>query len=212
MSGVRINNQPPLWRAVTLNIRAEASEAGKRLPALSTALGKIQDTFNSVIGQLSTWQIGDVTRLDITDRTGKSIGWVGVNGKAEGAALNSFRAYSDGAHLGTGRLTAPAQISGAATNLLTVGTDDQIQVLDFAAGGGAYTYNIDLDTVAAFEGAVFYLKVTKAASTNPTIVVRNGSGGSSLVSLNNANAENYGGVFVFDGTNWNKIIFAKNDL
>jgi len=212
MAGVRIDSKPPLPAPITLNIRGDANELGQKFASAASALNRIQDTFNKLIEVLSKWSVGEVTRLILTDTTGKQIGWLGLKGNDSGLAINTIRAYSNGSHLGVGMITAPAQVTGSATNLLTVSLDDQVQVFDFAAGGGAYTYNIDLDTVGAFEGAVFYLKITKAASTNPTIVVRDGSGGSTLVSLNNGNAENYGAVFVFDGANWVKLVFAKNDI
>lgn len=118
-------------------------------------------------------------------------------------------------HLGLGLVDTPTQITSGGTRLLKVGTDNPVQDLNFGAGAGAYTYNIDLDRSAGgkhFAGAMWLLKITKPASANPTIVVRDGSGGTALVSLNNAVAENYIGIFVFNGSNWVKFAFAKNDL
>lgn len=127
--------------------------------------------------------------------------------------INGMQALADGMQIGMGRVTAPAQVSAAATTTLTVGTNDSQQRFDFAAGGGAYTYNIDLiKSAGEVEGCQFELYISKAASTNPTIVVRNGSGGATLVSLNNGTAQNWYMKFVFDGTNWVKQAAIINDL
>lgn len=146
----------------------------------------------------------------------------GVDGtivfSAGGAAIakvnsSSIYAAGDGMQVAGGRVTAPAQVSSGTTVTLTVGTNDQVQRYDFAAGGGTYTYNIDLlKGVGEVEGNYFELYINKAASANPTIVVRNGSGGSSLLSINNASAQNWYTKFVFDGTDWVKQAAIINDL
>jgi len=127
--------------------------------------------------------------------------------------LNGMQAVADGMQIGMGRVTASAQVSSGTTVTLTVGTNDSQQRYDFAAGGGAYTYNIDLiKSAGEVEGCQFELYIKKAASTNPTIVVRNGSGGSTLLSINNASAQNWYTKFVFDGSNWVKQAAIINDL
>jgi len=97
---------------------------------------------------------------------------------------------------------------------LDIKVDDPLQQFNFQAGGAAYTYNIDLQESGAFEGDVFRLFISKDATANPTIVVRTDDGASpaNLVSLNNANAEDYAMEFRFDGTNWIKWQVCLNDL
>lgn len=124
----------------------------------------------------------------------------------------SSRVSESGGNVGLGQVNSPATITAAATNLLTIDTDEQVQRIDFGAGAGIYTYNIDLDLTDAFEGACFWLYISKAASANPTIRVRNGSGGANLISLNNGLAQNYSMMFIFDGTNWLKQSGILNDL
>ncbi|HZO57460.1 MAG TPA: hypothetical protein VFB63_32410, partial [Bryobacteraceae bacterium] len=191
------------------NLATHAGVAKKRFPELAQFIDQLQATINSIVVSLQKYRIGELSLVKILSATGKQIGWLGVNGNTDGIAIQTLRAYEDGAQIGTGRLNAPAQISAGATNLLTVGSDDQVQVFDFAAGAGAYTYNIDLDTAGAFEGAVFFIKIKKAASANPTIVIRNGSGGTTLLALNSIAAEVYSGHFIFDGTNWIKWIYTN---
>jgi len=137
---------------------------------------------------------------------------VKMQGDKKVVISGSVQFDDDGSNAGVGLVNAPAQIDSAGTDLLTVGTDNQVQRYDFAAGGGAYTYNIDLDDTNAYEGAAFYIYIHKAASANPTINVRNKSGGSNIISLNNGNEEDYGCIFVFDGTDWQKLIVCLNDL
>jgi hypothetical protein len=108
--------------------------------------------------------------------------------------------------------TTVAQVTAAADVTLIVGTSNPVRRYDFAAGGGTYTYNIDLSTAGAANGDTFELYINKAASTNPTIVVRNGVAGATLVSLNNGSAQNYYSKFIFDGTNWLKMAFVLNTL
>lgn len=103
-------------------------------------------------------------------------------------------------------------VTAAGTNLLTVGLDAQTELFSFGAGGGAYTYNIDLDKVGAIAGNSFSISITKAASTNPTIVVRNGSAGTTLISINNASAQTWDTLFVYNGTDWVKVRAVLNDL
>ena len=119
---------------------------------------------------------------------------------------------ADGANWGLGKVNAPAQISAGATLQLTAGTSKQVQYLDFAAGGGAYTYNVDLlkGSGTAIIGSVMYFNIVKAASTNPTITFRNGSGGSTIISINNASAQNIYCSFIYDGTNWKRLAYVVN--
>ena len=119
---------------------------------------------------------------------------------------------ADGANWGLGKVNAPAQISAGATLQLTAGTSKQVQYLDFAAGGGAYTYNVDLlkGSGTAIIGSVMYFNIVKAASTNPTITFRNGSGGSTIISINNGTAQNIYVSFIFNGTDWKRLAYVVN--
>lgn len=103
-----------------------------------------------------------------------------------------------------GKVNSVSTVSAGATLDLVVGTDKSIQRFDFDAGGGAYTYYIDLDLLSSdlFEGAMFHLRIDKAASTNPTITVRNGTAGSTLKSINGASAEFWTLDFVYSGSAW----------
>ncbi len=125
---------------------------------------------------------------------------------------DSLKFNAEGSMNALGKYNAPAQIIAAGTDLLTVHTDNQVQFYDYAAGAGAYTHYIDLDLTNAYEGAIFYIYIKKAASTNPTTIVRNGSGGATLISLNNANAENYACMFIYTGSAWVKFLCALNTL
>lgn len=120
---------------------------------------------------------------------------------------------TDGKQVAVGRITSNAQVTAAGTDLLTVSTDDAIQRYDFAAGTGSYTYNIDLANGSeAIEGATFELYISKDNSPNPTINIRNGSGGSNLISINDANTESWYVVCRHDGTNWVRQTAIINDL
>lgn len=130
----------------------------------------------------------------------------------DGIRVDGSSVYTEAGSNAAVGLVNSTSASSADTDLLTVGTDNQVQYYTLSAGVGAYTYNIDLDTTDAYEGSVFYINIDKAASTNPTINVRNGSGGSNILSINNASAENYGTMFIFDGTNWLRFICNINDL
>jgi len=121
-------------------------------------------------------------------------------------------AVVDNTHFGTGHTTEVAQVSAADTVTLGVGTEDQVQRYDFAAGSGGYTYNIDLQKGPAVEGSHFKIHIVKAASANPTIKIRNGDAGADLISLNNGNAEDWYFEFNYDGTDWKKEIGCLNDL
>ncbi len=211
MSGLRIDNRQLLGDVSPANLTTHAGEAKKKAPGLALFIDQITKTINSIVVSAQQYKIGETPLAKLLNATGKQIGWFGVNGTQDGAALQTLRAYEDGAHIGMGRITTPAQITSAATNLLTVGVDNQIQAFDFAAGGAPYTYNIDLDKVGAFPGAAFYLVINKAPSTNPTIVVRNGSGGGTFATINDAGADNYGALYVFNGSDWAKIFFVRND-
>jgi hypothetical protein len=118
---------------------------------------------------------------------------------------------------GSTSILVNASVSAAATDLLSVGSSPVTQTFTFAAGGGAYVYNIDLSKTllngqAIVAGAIFNINITKAASTNPTINIRNGSGGSNIISINNASAQNWATQFMYDGTNWNRLVAVVNTL
>lgn len=55
-----------------------------------------------------------------------------------------------------------------------------------------------------------YFNVVKAASTNPTITFRNGSGGSTIISINNGTAQNIYVSFIFNGTDWKRLAYVVN--
>ena len=75
-------------------------------------------------------------------------------------------------------------VTAAATLLLNVSSSNQVNGINFTAGTGPYTYNIDFDAVGAMPGDIFELTINLPSSANPTVLVRNGSGGATLLTLN----------------------------
>ena len=113
--------------------------------------------------------------------------------------------------------TENGSVSAAATDLLVPNVASVVETFTFAAGGGAYIYDIDLSKTYpnganVVAGTMFYINITKPASTNPTINVRNGSGGSNIISINNASAQNWATQFMYDGTNWIRLVAVVNSL
>lgn len=111
---------------------------------------------------------------------------------------------SDGANIGLGKRTVTAVTAADGTNTLTVGTDNQLQRLTFA-DAASYTRNIDLVGVAA--GNTFVLDLALAQNTGAnvtTVVLRNGSGGSTLATITGAltGAVKRYVLAHFDGTDW----------
>jgi hypothetical protein len=111
-----------------------------------------------------------------------------------------------------GNLLVNTAIIAAGTDLLTVNVDAPVELFTFNAGAGAYTYDIDLDHTGAVAGNMFMINITKAASTNPTIVVRDGSGGSTIISINNGTAENIQCLFMYTGTAWVRLEAIVNSF
>jgi hypothetical protein len=112
-------------------------------------------------------------------------------------------------------LVEDTTVSSAGSSSIAIGgTDNLNRRFQFDAGAGAYTYNIDLQEAGAVEGQMIRLYISKAASANPTIVVRTDDGASpvNLISINNANLENYDCEFRFNGTAWEKWRATLNDL
>ncbi|MFA8227654.1 hypothetical protein, partial [Escherichia coli] len=54
-----------------------------------------------------------------------------------------------------------------------------------SAGTGAFTYSIELDKVSAVVGDIVYIKIAGSSSANPTVLVKNGIGGTTLSTFNN---------------------------
>lgn len=77
-----------------------------------------------------------------------------------------------------------------------------------AAGAGAYTRKLTLDTAEAMDGAIFRVYIELAASGNPTIEIRNESAAGTLLQTISGDTDNAGYfLFVaeFNGTTWQKI-------
>lgn len=79
-------------------------------------------------------------------------------------------------------------ISAAGTTLLNVESSFQTHGINLATGAGTYTHNIDFDSDDALPGDEFNLTLNLPSSTNPTVVLRDGSGGSTLETLNSGGA------------------------
>lgn len=122
------------------------------------------------------------------------------------AAASPYRIFVQAPRPKYNGAVTTTNISAAATNLLTLEIDAQSTRFSMGAGGGAYTYNIDLDTVGALEGDVFKVWVAMPSSTNPSVVFRNGSGGATLHTLNTASATRYACEFHYTGANW--VVFG----
>lgn len=105
---------------------------------------------------------------------------------------------------GFAKYTDHGSYSVAGTEVLYPGFSGECHKYSLIVGAGTYTRNIDLDTVSAVTGDVFELKFTFLNTTNPTVVIRQGAGGSTLVSLNNGTGANWFPKlrFVFNGTGW----------
>jgi len=107
--------------------------------------------------------------------------------------------------------------SNAALNLAAAGTTDikntqtwliGQSALVLAAGSGAFAANLTLDPANALAGAVLYLPIDLAASTNGTLYVYDSStSGTLLQTLTNpdANARSYLLICRFDGMHWHKM-------
>lgn len=99
-------------------------------------------------------------------------------------------------------------ISATGTTTLTLGANDLIKTtkLTVTAPAGAYTHIVVLSTTNANAGDRYEVIALVPASAVPTIEVRNAtSGGTLLQSLNNidaAEALQWSGVFVYDGSAW----------
>ena len=107
--------------------------------------------------------------------------------------LSAFQNYND-----------RGAISAAATAILRPGFDAMANRWQMSAGGGAYTYNIDLDIDSAVDGDRFDLRFHFDNTVNPTVVIRNGSGGSTILSLNNATGAIWRPktILVYNGSGW----------
>lgn len=82
-------------------------------------------------------------------------------------------------------------LSIALTDVLYVGVDAQYRKYNVAVGAGVYVVNLDLDTATAVKGDVFEFRFTFLNSTNGTVNIRQGSGGSNIVVLNNGTGANW---------------------
>lgn len=76
------------------------------------------------------------------------------------------------------------------------------------AGGGAYTHKLVLDTGNPVTGAVYRIAIDIVASVNPTIEIRNATGGGTLLDTvvgDAVDAQYYVFEGFYDGAEWKKI-------
>ena len=99
-----------------------------------------------------------------------------------------------------GKVVGNATVSSAGTLELDIVNNQQVQRCGFSAGGGPYTYNIDLLTDGVLNGDFFEIYVNLPSSTNPSVVFRNGAGGATLATLNVASSTKYNCRFVYADT------------
>ena len=118
------------------------------------------------------------------------------------AAASPYRIFVQAPRPKYNGVSSTQSISAAATNLLTLEIDPQVNRFSLGAGAGPYTYNIDLDTAGALQGDVLKVWIAMPSSTNATAVFRNGSGGATLHTLNTASATRYACEFVYTGSAW----------
>ncbi len=95
-------------------------------------------------------------------------------------------------------------LSVALTDVLYPGVDALKRKYSVAVGAGVYVVNLDLDTATAVKGDVFEFRFTFLNSTNGTVNIRQGSGGSNLVVLNNSTGANWFPClrFINNGAGW----------
>lgn len=102
-------------------------------------------------------------------------------------------------------------ISAAGTTTITLAALNLRKTAQAAVSGGAgtYTHVIVLDTTNANAGDVAVVTLDMAASTNPTLEVRNAtSGGTLLDTIHDTSGTEtleWSGEYVFNGTAWVKV-------
>jgi len=111
-----------------------------------------------------------------------------------------------------GNVLVNAPVIAAGTDLLTVNVSAPVELFTFNAGAGAYAYHIDLSHTGAVAGNIFMINIQKAASANPTIDVRDGSGGSAIITINNGTAENIQCLFMYTGAAWVRLEAVINSF
>lgn len=163
---------------------------GSAGPTITSAF-KVSSTCNDIyLGQHSFIGTNPTTKYDVS------------------AAASPYRIHVHAARPTYNGTSGVTSLSVAGTDLLTLDTDAQVRRYSATAGVGVYTYNIDLDTAGALEGDTILVRIAMAASTNPTVVVRNGSGGATLETFNVALTTFYACQFVYTGSAW--VTFSVN--
>lgn len=104
-------------------------------------------------------------------------------------------------------LGSSSSLSAAATITFTIEESQQLRILNFGAGTGAFNYDVQLDKANARPGDFLDIRLTFAASTNPTCRILNGISGPVLGSVQGSagSTTRYFARLVYDGGNW---IFA----
>lgn len=76
-------------------------------------------------------------------------------------------------------------VAAAGTLTIEPRLDPSRYYIIMSAGTGAFTYSIELDKVSAVVGDIVYIKIAGSSSANPTVLVKNGIGGTTLSTFNN---------------------------
>lgn len=166
----------------------------------SNTLARFDDViFHSLTG--TTFEF-DATDLDITlgphEFRAMSPGY--------GTASASYRNKIVGRNNRHGNgVSAETTVSAAGTGNVIPHNNYQVLRYFGNTGAGSYTYAIELRTdQGAKNGDGIVLLLRFAASTNPNFSVKNGTGGSTIMTFANAGgtARTVRAEFAFDGTNW----------
>lgn len=109
----------------------------------------------------------------------------------------------------TGRLkyraiSSSASIVAASSINLTVDDQQQYRILNFGAGTGPFTYDVNLDKANARQGDFIDIRFVFSASSNPTCRILNGISGPPIGSIsgNSGSITFYSARVVYDGGNW----------
>ena len=101
-------------------------------------------------------------------------------------------------------LSSSASISSAGSVTFTTEEQQQFRILNFGAGTGAFTYDVNLDKANARQGDFVDIRLTFAASANPTCRILSGVAGPILGSVQGSagSTTRYFARLVYDGGNW----------
>ena len=101
-------------------------------------------------------------------------------------------------------LSSSASISSAASVTFTAEDQQQLRILNFGAGTGAFTYDVNLDKANARQGDFIDIRLTYVASANPSCRILNGVGGAVLATIsgNAGSSTRYFARVIYDGGNW----------